>query len=67
MNTAAKVIFFCGKMAAGESTLARELADRGKPSSSYRTSSCKWIERAGSGSRREGLNSLLLRASHVIN
>ena len=26
MNTAAKLIFFCGKMAAGKSTLARDLA-----------------------------------------
>jgi chloramphenicol 3-O-phosphotransferase len=28
MNTSAKLIFFCGKMAAGKSTLARHLADR---------------------------------------
>src|SRR5215813_6638280 len=28
MNTSAKLIFFCGKMAAGKSTLARELARR---------------------------------------
>lgn len=28
MGTSAKLIFFCGKMAAGKSTLARELADR---------------------------------------
>lgn len=28
MSTSAKLIFFCGKMAAGKSTLARELANR---------------------------------------
>jgi predicted kinase len=28
MSTSAKLIFFCGKMAAGKSTLARNLADR---------------------------------------
>jgi pantothenate kinase len=28
MNTVAKLIFFCGKMAAGKSTLARDLASR---------------------------------------
>ena len=28
MNTSAKLIFLCGKMAAGKSTLARDLADR---------------------------------------
>ncbi len=28
MNTSAKLIFFCGKMAAGKSTLARNLAVR---------------------------------------
>ena len=28
MSTSAKLIFFCGKMAAGKSTLARELASR---------------------------------------
>lgn len=28
MNTSAKLIFFCGKMASGKSTLARELARR---------------------------------------
>jgi predicted kinase len=28
MNTSAKLIFFCGKMAAGKSTLARDLAER---------------------------------------
>jgi predicted kinase len=28
MSTAAKLIFLCGKMAAGKSTLARDLADR---------------------------------------
>jgi hypothetical protein len=28
MSTAAKLIFLCGKMAAGKSTLARELAER---------------------------------------
>ncbi len=28
MSISAKLIFFCGKMAAGKSTLARELADR---------------------------------------
>jgi len=28
MSTAAKLIFFCGKMAAGKSTLARDLASR---------------------------------------
>jgi predicted kinase len=28
MSTSAKMIFFCGKMAAGKSTLARDLADR---------------------------------------
>lgn len=28
MNTSAKLIFFCGKMAAGKSTLARDLAKR---------------------------------------
>ena len=28
MSTAAKLIFLCGKMAAGESTLARDLAER---------------------------------------
>ena len=28
MNTAAKLIFLCGKMAAGKSTLARDLAER---------------------------------------
>ena len=28
MSTSAKLIFFCGKMAAGKSTLARDLADR---------------------------------------
>src|SRR5262249_6626940 len=28
MRTSAKLIFFCGKMAAGKTTLARELADR---------------------------------------
>jgi len=28
MSTPAKLIFFCGKMAAGKSTLARDLADR---------------------------------------
>jgi predicted kinase len=28
MNTSAKLMFFCGKMAAGKSTLARHLADR---------------------------------------
>ena len=30
MGTSAKLIFFCGKMAAGKSTLARDLADREK-------------------------------------
>src|SRR6516162_1051700 len=30
MSTSAKLIFFCGKMAAGKSTLAKELADREK-------------------------------------
>lgn len=30
MSTAAKLIFFCGKMASGKSTLAKELADREK-------------------------------------
>ena len=30
MSNSAKLIFFCGKMAAGKSTLARELADREK-------------------------------------
>ena len=30
MTTSAKLIFFCGKMAAGKSTLARDLADREK-------------------------------------
>src|SRR5215475_13787006 len=30
MSTSAKLIFFCGKMAAGKSTLARDLADREK-------------------------------------
>jgi predicted kinase len=29
MSTSAKLIFFCGKMAAGKSTLDRDLADRG--------------------------------------
>jgi shikimate kinase len=28
MRISAKLIFFCGKMAAGKSTLARDLADR---------------------------------------
>lgn len=28
MSTSTKLIFFCGKMAAGKSTLARDLADR---------------------------------------
>jgi predicted kinase len=28
MNTSAKLIFLCGKMAAGKSTLARDLAKR---------------------------------------
>jgi predicted kinase len=28
MNTSAKLMFFCGKMAAGKSTLARNLAVR---------------------------------------
>jgi len=28
MSTSAKLIFFCGKMAAGKSTLARDLAAR---------------------------------------
>jgi len=28
MSSSAKLIFFCGKMAAGKSTLARDLADR---------------------------------------
>jgi len=28
MSTSAKLIFFCGKMAAGKSTLARDLARR---------------------------------------
>src|SRR3954470_12555337 len=28
MSTAAKLVFLCGKMAAGKSTLARDLADR---------------------------------------
>ena len=28
MSTSAKLIFFCGKMAAGKSTLARDLANR---------------------------------------
>ena len=28
MNTSAKLIFLCGKMAAGKSTLARDLAER---------------------------------------
>jgi predicted kinase len=28
MSTAAKLMFLCGKMAAGKSTLARELAER---------------------------------------
>src|SRR4051794_22202930 len=30
MSTSAKLMFFCGKMAAGKSTLARELAAREK-------------------------------------
>jgi predicted kinase len=30
MDTPAKLMFFCGKMAAGKSTLARDLADREK-------------------------------------
>jgi predicted kinase len=30
MSTSAKLIFFCGKMASGKSTLARELANREK-------------------------------------
>jgi predicted kinase len=30
MSTSVKLIFFCGKMAAGKSTLARDLADREK-------------------------------------
>src|SRR6516165_8032200 len=30
MSTSAKLIFFCGKMAAGKSTLARNVADREK-------------------------------------
>jgi predicted kinase len=30
MSNSAKLIFFCGKMAAGKSTLARDLADREK-------------------------------------
>ena len=30
MSTSGKLIFFCGKMAAGKSTLARDLADREK-------------------------------------
>ena len=30
MSTSGKLIFFCGKMAAGKSTLARDLADRDK-------------------------------------
>ena len=30
MSSSAKLIFFCGKMAAGKTTLARELADREK-------------------------------------
>jgi shikimate kinase len=29
MNDQAKLMFLCGKMAAGKSTLARDLADRG--------------------------------------
>ena len=29
MRASAKLIFFCGKMAAGKSTLARDLAERG--------------------------------------